>query len=272
MSSADQALLNKVIYTSVFIPLLLCGLLIWFLIYYQKKKHHAELQKKEDELRISQLKIERQQALQNERTRIAAEMHDDLGGGLTTIKFLGQKMLRSIDDIEQKRQLDKIVTNSQSLVTNMSEIIWAMNSGFDTLSNLVAYCRRHASEYLSEYDLKLSHQGLETEHIIEVSGEKRRHFFLVFKELLHNIVKHAHAQKVSIHWRLESDEIVLAVKDDGVGMEDDVRNDELPTGNGLRNMKERMTKLGGDISWNTDLGTHTEIRMPLSSQNALVTS
>jgi len=272
MSPADHALLNKVIYTSVFVPLLLCGLLIWFLIHYQKKRHQSEMQQKEDELRISQLKLEKQTALQNERTRIASEMHDDLGGGLTTIKFLGQKMLRKIDDIEQKSQLNKIVDNSKALVSNMSEIIWAMNAGFDTLDNLVAYCRRYASEYLGDHNLQLSYQGLSGDSSIEFSGEKRRHVFLLYKELLHNIVKHADATKVHISWDLDSNNIALVVTDDGVGMNAVLDNIDMEGGNGLRNMKARMQQLGGEISWKTDKGTITEIQLPLSSLSILAST
>ena len=112
--------------------LALLAFAVWYLIrsYYQR-----QLEKKNILLREQQLILEKQTALQAERTRIAAEMHDDLGGGLTTIKFLGQKMLRKITDVEHKTQLTKIVDNSQHLVSNMSEIIWAMNAGFDTLDS-----------------------------------------------------------------------------------------------------------------------------------------
>lgn len=264
MSDAEQVLLNKIIYTSIFVPVILCGLLIWFLIYFQKKKHQTALLQKEDELKIQKLKLEKQQSLQNERTRIAAEMHDDLGGGLTTIKFLGQKMLRKIDNLEQKTQLNKIVNNSQELVSNMSEIIWAMNAGFDTLDNLVAYCRRYASEYLADNDLKLKHSSSITEEKIEFSGEKRRHVFLVFKELLHNIAKHAEAKEVAINWTIQNEQIILQITDDGIGMEKNW--DELSTtGNGIRNMTDRIHQLGGNISWKSNRGTQTEIRIPIAS-------
>jgi len=253
MSPEDETLLYKVIYTSVFVPLLLCGLLMWFLIYYQKKKHQSELREKE-------LIIQKQTALQSERTRIAAEMHDDLGGGLTTIKFLGQKMLRKIDNLEQKSQLNKIVNNSQALVSNMSEIIWAMNAGFDTLESLVAYCRRYASEYLRDHDIGIVYEALESNGPkVEVSGEKRRHIFLVFKELLHNIVKHAEAKQVQVIWTLDKEQLVLSVKDNG---------NELSSGNGLRNMQQRIEQLGGTISWTDNEGTLTEIKMPISSLNS----
>ncbi len=217
------------------------------------------------ELELSQEIIQKQTALQAERTRIAAEMHDDLGGGLTTIKFLGQKMLRKIDNIEQKTQLDKIVNNSQTLVSNMSEIIWAMNAGFDTLDNLIAYCRRFASEYLGDHNISLEYQSLEGESQIECSGEKRRHIFLVFKELLHNIVKHAEAQKVNIHWSINDVQVQLTISDNGIGMPDTAEDSDISFGNGLRNMTKRIEQLNGTIHWTNQKGTHTKIELPLSA-------
>ena len=264
MSKLDEALVYEVISTSLFIPILLCGILVWFLIYYQKKRHQAELREKE-------LIIQKQTALQAERTRIAAEMHDDLGGGLTTIKFLGQKMLRKITDVEHKTQLTKIVDNSQHLVSNMSEIIWAMNAGFDTLDSLIAYTRRYASEYLSDNELRLNFDYREGETKVEITGEKRRHIFLVIKELLHNIVKHADATVVSSSWQINQDHLLITVADNGIGIEDAAGENYL-TSNGLKNIQDRISLLNGEIKWITHNGTTTELTIPLSSLDKPITT
>ena len=233
--------------------------LIWYIF---RSYYNRQLEKKNILLREQQLILEKQTALQAERTRIAAEMHDDLGGGLTTIKFLGQRLLRKIDNIDQKTQLTKIVDNSQTLVSNMSEIIWAMNAGFDSLENLVAYCRRYASEYLSDHKINLSYPKVVFNQKIEFSGEKRRHFFLVFKELLHNIVKHADASQVEILWSIGFEDLLLTVKDNGVGIAKE-KSATATTSNGLRNMQMRMEKLGGKISWTNEGGTVAQIKLPL---------
>ena len=239
---------------------LLGGLLLFY--FYNKN------QKIKHELALSKEIINKQEALSNERTRIAAEMHDDLGGGLTKIKFLGQKMLRKVEDADQKEKLHKIVENSQSLVTNMSEIIWAMNPGFDTLENLIAYSRRFTSEYLQDHEIKLSFMAEEMNQRIEFSGEKRRHVFLVYKELLHNIVKHADASQVFVDWQIINDSLTIIVKDNGIGIEANNEIDEVGnSGNGLRNMKMRIGRLGGTIEWQSNNGTRTEINMSLLNHN-----
>ena len=259
IKKTEKAALNRL--KGIFVlGISMLGSLLLFYFYNknQKIKH---------ELALSKEIIQKQEALANERTRIAAEMHDDLGGGLTKIKFLGQKMLRKTNDIEQKEKLNKIVLNSQTLVTNMSEIIWAMNPGFDTLDNLIAYSRRFTSEYLSDHEIKLSFTAEESNQKIEFSGEKRRHVFLVYKELLHNIVKHANATEVSVDWKIMEDNLRLSIKDNGVGMNSNLDDEELGnSGNGLRNMRMRIEKLGGSIYWSSTEGLTTEMQLPLGNK------
>lgn len=267
MADHNEEILYKLMYTAFAVPLLLTLVLVWFVVFYQKKKYHTQLQKKEDELRIQKLKLERQEALQLERSRIASEMHDDLGSGLTTIKFLSNSMLRKDIDANQQSQLTKIVDNSQALISNMSEIIWSMNAGFDTLDNLIAYCRRYSAEYLITHNISLSYKGLEEETDIEFSGDKRRHFFLVFKELLHNIVKHSTAQEVSISWARDMNDIKLSVQDFNMKSKASDIVYIRPNGNGIENIKKRIEKLDGRITWESNQGTQVNITIPLSTLN-----
>ncbi|MBK8448898.1 MAG: histidine kinase dimerization/phosphoacceptor domain-containing protein [Saprospiraceae bacterium] len=83
-------------------PVLLSGLLIWFLVFYQKKKYTQQLEKKDLLLKQQNLIIENQQAIEKERNRIASEMHDDLGSGLTTIKYLSERALKQAFEICRK--------------------------------------------------------------------------------------------------------------------------------------------------------------------------
>ena len=233
-------------------PLLLIGILLWFLIFFIRNKKDAII-------REQALIIEKQTALQHERTRIASEMHDDLGGGLTTINFLSQKLIRNMQDDQEKASLEKIVNQSQTLVTNMSEIIWAMNAGFDTLDNLVAYTRRYAREYLDTHDIKL-HFHVEGDITdIELTGEKRRSIFLVIKEALHNTVKHSQATEFSILFDVTST-LNIVLGDNGVGLPKETRIN----GNGLRNMEKRVTALGGQFFIkDTSIGTTFQLSILL---------
>ena len=206
--------------------------------------YNQQLAKKDFALREQALIIEKQTALQAERTRIASEMHDDLGGGLTTIKFLSQNLLHKIGANDQKSEITRILDQSQTLVSNMSEIIWAMNAGFDTLENLVIYSRRYAREFLDTHgiDLKFEVQGMSES--IGLSGEKRRNIFLVIKEALHNAVKHSNATIITISFYVTVDNLQLKVTDNGIGLNQEANEN----GNGLQNMKSRIESLGGDCT------------------------
>lgn len=253
----------ELILVSFTMPLILAGILIWFVITYQKKKNEYEISKRDQKLREQELIIQRQQALTAERTRIASEMHDDLGGGLTTIKFLSQKALRKIEDPAQKTQIQKIVTNAQTLVGNMSEIIWAMNAGFDTVDNLVAYCRRYAREYLDDHEIKLSFSAEGDMDSHSISGEERRNIFLVVKEALHNTVKHAEASEVTMSFNVDDNSLQLDIKDNGKGLDSETSQ----FGNGLDNMKNRIDAIDGELNYIANEGLRITISVPLEKES-----
>jgi len=227
-------------------------------VYYLFRLYHKrKIREKDFQLREQKMLLEKQLALEAERTRIAGEMHDDLGGGLTTIKFLSQKILRKVEDKNHKSQIQKIVNHTQNLVTNMSEIIWAMNSGFDTLDSLIAYTRRYANEYLLEHELKLYFKINGNTKGIKLSGEKRRHLFLIIKESLHNVVKHADASNVEINFEV-NDNLNIIIKDNGKGI-----NNENLLGNGLKNMKNRIEKINSKIEFINNNGTSIKLSIPV---------
>ncbi|MBP6417150.1 MAG: hypothetical protein KA330_11885 [Chitinophagaceae bacterium] len=243
----DPETLYHIILASFIMPILLAGILIWFFVSYQKKKFQNETDKKDALLREQALLIEKQQAIELERTRIASEMHDDLGAGLTTIRYLSDKALTQAKDSEEVQQIQKIADHSNALVRNMSEIIWAMNSRFDTAENLVGYLRRYASEFLEEHSISLKFNVDEDHlHDINVGGEKRRNIFLVFKEVLHNTVKYSEAKEVYIDVGTQP-EINIRISEIGGKGFDPTQAAE--KGNGLYNCNKRMASIHGHITF-----------------------
>ncbi|MFZ1788566.1 MAG: histidine kinase [Saprospiraceae bacterium] len=247
-----------IVLASFVMPILLSIVLIWFFHAFQKKKNQNELDLVNAQLREQTLLLEKQQALQNERTRIAGEMHDDLGGGLTNIKFLSQRVIKKMDDVEQKVQVQKIMDHAQSLVSNMSEIIWAMNAGFDTLDNLIAYSRRYAKEFLTDHGIELQFKVIGISEGISMSGENRRNVFLVIKEALHNTIKHAEARHFTMEYHIGST-IHLLLQDDGNGLPDQININ----GNGLENIRKRVIDLGGTITFDGSKGMTIQMKLPI---------
>ena len=247
MSNEFQEIIFNFALVAFFMPIILFTILIVFIVMYQRKKFKNEVERKDAKLREQELIIESQNVLESERNRIASEMHDDLGSGLTTIRYLSDKALnRAIDD-EEVIQIKRIAEHSNTLVRNMSEIIWAMNSRFDTAESLIAYLRRYAVEYLEEHQIPVNFTSQEAdEQTITITGEKRRNIFLVVKELLHNTVKYSGARSVEIDIATNEDFRLMLRELGGKGF-DPLANKEL--GNGIYNAERRMKSIGGTIEY-----------------------
>lgn len=251
-----------IILASFVMPLILSVVLIVFFVTYQRRKHSFEMERKNSLLKQQALIIENQRSLEKERTRIAGEMHDDLGSGLTTIKFLSEKALKQSLSKEERMQVERISEQSSKLVTHMSEIIWAMNSRFDTVSDLSGYIRRYASEYLEEHAIPI--EFTDNSRNLPLSGEKRRTIFLVVKELLHNTVKHSGATSVEIRLNSDSDKLILVLRELG-GPGFDADSAELK-GNGIYNIRKRAESIGGQMEFKQMEGAmEIMLRLPAKS-------
>ncbi|HKR04055.1 MAG TPA: triple tyrosine motif-containing protein, partial [Bacteroidia bacterium] len=205
---------------------------------------------------------EQQRALQMERNRISTDMHDDLGAELTNIVILSKiaKKTLKLNEDQNNYIIDKIGVAANDVINKMNEIIWAMNPANDTLSNLVSYLHRYSKEYL---DLNNIAVNIDMPHAIpEVSlkAAYRRNIFLVLKESLHNIAKHAGATMVDVKIEIEKvqNKFRLTIQDDGKGFSVDERTG---TGNGLINMKKRMNEIKGNIHMLSSEGNGTKINI-----------
>ena len=207
--------------------------------------------------------LEKQQAVERERTRIASDMHDDMGAGLSSIRFLSEKVKQSSSYENVTNDIGKIVNISSELVENMNEIIWAMNEKNDTLEDLLFYTRSFAKEYCEENNISCLDDFPETIPSQFVSGEVRRNIFLTVKESLHNIVKHADATQVRLIVRF-NEKLIVMIQDNGTGFSL-VNVDQRSGGNGLKNMKKRIESIGGRFILLN--GEGVTIRMEVPIQN-----
>jgi signal transduction histidine kinase len=213
-----------------------------------------EAEKQEYEKQIAVLS-----AQQDERSRISADMHDELGSGVTAIRLLSE-IARQKTKQQPIEEISRISYNANELMTKMNAIIWSMNPGNDSVSSLVAYIRSYASEYLDNFnmDYKINVPG----HIpdTDVSGVKRRNIFLVLKESINNVMKHAKATEVQINIGFEGNTMLIEITDNGKGIDSEKLNQ---FGNGLKNMQRRMEGIGGSFSILVNNGTTVKLQMPL---------
>ncbi len=210
---------------------------------------------KEKELEAIKAAME---AREQERQRIAREMHDDMGAGLTSILYQANS-LKNSKDSGYLPQIEKITDTSATLISQMRDIVWAMNNENDTLDDLVAYIRHQSGSMLSQADIEYEINTPEEIPAIPIRGEQRRNIYLASKEALHNIIKHAHATQVRLNISVNGT-LDIEIADNGKGINDSKNK----WGNGLRNMEARMQQSGGSFNFSSaNPGTLVKLSLPL---------
>jgi len=215
--------------------------------------------------------LERQRALERERSRIARDIHDDLGASLTRITLLSQSARAELDDRQAAAaDVDQIYSTARELTRAMDEIVWAVNPQHDTLDSLVAYLGRFAQSFLSTAGIRCRLDVPLQLPAWALTAEIRHNVFLAFKEALNNVAKHAQASEVRISLELRPDGFMLVVTDNGRGFKWNLRKGQ-PTpaadesrsaaGNGLVNMQKRLEEVGGCCGWDTAPGEGTRAKL-----------
>ncbi|HEY4338137.1 MAG TPA: ATP-binding protein, partial [Puia sp.] len=210
------------------------------------------------------LELENQQAIERERTRIATDMHDELGAGLSRIKFLSETIgIKKQQQLPIEEEITGIRRYSHEMIDKMGEIVWALNERNDSLSDLLSYTRSYAAEYLLQAGIRCQVEAPADLPTCFVSGEFRRNVYLTIKEALHNIVKHAQAERVNIRMTAQPGTVLnITIEDDGIGFD---RENIRPFANGLNNMQRRIADLGGTLYIYTGPGTTIRLSVPISA-------
>ena len=221
---------------------------------------------------------ERERALERERSRIARDIHDDLGASLTRITMLSQSVRAELDNSPAATMdVDQIYTTARELTRAMDEIVWAVNPKHDTLDSLVTYLGRFAQQFLSSAGIRCR---LEVPVYLPggtLTSEVRHNVFLAFKEALHNIVKHAAATEVRVSLQANGAGFELMVSDNGRGFVLDAERPaaeatpdaaRLGPGNGLLNMRKRLEDIGGRCQWRTAPGEGTRVTFVIKTHDS----
>ena len=213
-------------------------------------------------------KLEREQAIERERSRIAKDIHDDLGASLTRITMLSQSARgETLLPEAVTKNLERIFGTARELTRAMDEIVWAVNPRHDTLDSLANYLSRFAHDFLSAAEIRCRLDVPLQLPALPVTAELRHNLFLAFKEALNNIVKHAAATEVRVELKLSAEKLELVAADDGRGFEAGGVKENLPAtpdriarGNGLPNMKRRLAEIGGACELHSEPGRGTTVK------------
>ncbi len=217
-----------------------------------------ETLKAQNQLKEYEKEIAVYKAQQEERERISADMHDELGSGMTAIRLMSEIARNKMKE-NTPIEIEKISHSANDVLNKMNAIIWSMNSGNDTLDNLVSYIRSYALEYFDGTHIDCKVNTPENIPDKELTGDKRRNVFLCIKETLNNALKHSKASLITIDIELNH-RLKISIADNGVGI--DLQNLR-QFGNGLKNIGRRMESIGGTLKIENNNGTITTLELPL---------
>jgi len=203
-------------------------------------------------------RVEHQREMEQERARIAQDLHDELGSGITEIGMLVDRAKSaSAPDEKRNQHLDQMGGRAREMVTALDEIVWAMNPMHDSLASLVSYFCLYAERFLGLANVTWRLEG-PSGVVDQVMDSRQRHqLFLVFKEALNNVVRHSNASEVRLGIRMEQGELLFSIADNGRGLPSQTCSGDM---DGLSNMRTRIEKLGGRFEINGEPGKGTRLR------------
>jgi ligand-binding sensor domain-containing protein/signal transduction histidine kinase len=218
-------------------------------------------------------RLEQQQAVERDRARIARDIHDDLGAGLTQITLLCELARR--EPAEAEAHLEHISDSARQLTRDMDEIVWAVDPQHDTFSGLMDYLSAFAEDYLRVAGIRCRMDLPPTYPEARVDAEMRHNLFLALKEMLNNVVKHARASEVWLRLRMGERAFTLIVEDNGQGVQAAngdttvMGGERICSGAGLPNLRKRLGTIGGQCVVHSSPSHGTRVEMTLGLNGAV---
>ena len=218
-------------------------------------------------MRREMVRLKQQRALEQERLRIAHDIHDDLGARVTQISLL-TAMAQDNPSFPDKARADfgKVSRMARELVSALYETVWAVNPENDNLEALGNYLCQMVKQLCERTPLRCRFHVQDLPHGIQVSSQTRHNISMAVKEAVHNIIKHARASEVTIRMAFTGGLLDISVHDDGSGFQPSDNG----LGNGLSNMNQRLQNVGGTCIVESGSGHGTTVRMRLEIRSSLI--
>ncbi len=216
-------------------------------------------------------RVSRLVEIERVRTRIAADLHDDIGANLTKIGILSEVVRQQMNNQDRRMAdpISSIARISRESVGSMSDIVWAINPRRDSLRDLTRRMREFAGEIFANRDVEFELRAPSSDTYLKLGADVRRTVFLIFKEAVNNIVRHSDCNKANIDLGVEGSLLVLTVSDDGKGFDTTLERE----GNGLVSMRNRAASMGGkvEIASRKPSGTRVTLCLPIKHSKSKLT-
>jgi signal transduction histidine kinase len=207
--------------------------------------------------------LRREVELERVRTRIATDLHDDIGSSLSQVSILTEVVRQQVhgdDPREAEPVLEQIAETARELVDSMSDIVWAVNPKRDRAADLVQRMRRFASDTFSGKGISFRFDSPEAGQERRLDVDTRRQVYLIFKEAVNNAVRHSGCSTASVAFEIDGKELRLQVADDGRGFDLSSPRE----GHGLESMRDRAEQIGGTLEVESEPGSGTTVNLQVT--------
>lgn len=234
--------------------------------------------------------VEQHRAMEQERIRVAQDLHDELGVGLTQVGLLSSLARdSSVPNGKREACLGQLADSARGLVTSLDEIVWAINPQYDSVASLGSYYSLFAQRFLNLAGIACRFEPAPALPERALDSKVRHGIFLAFKEALNNVVRHSAATEVRLKIQVKQDQLLLSVADNGRGLEPGLSDSSASnpangaeaghpatpraddavrfSRNGLANMRRRMENLGGKCIVQSVVGHGTTVQLSLKLTN-----
>lgn len=224
---------------------------------------------------VYRYRVRRAIELERVRTRIATDLHDDMGASLSQIAILSEVASARVerDNSTVREPLTMIAETSREMVGSMSDIVWAINPERDHLSDLTQRMRRFSGDILNARDIDFRFRAPSPEERdIKLGADVRREIYLIFKESVNNLAKHSGCTEAELEFKVEGGWIIIRVSDNGRGFDPDGGGQpDGMGGHGLNSLRRRAASLGGNLKIESALGRGTRVmlRVPVTGRPPL---
>ncbi len=224
----------------------IAALLLFAFATWWRMRYVARANKRILEAQARTVEAEKQRENEQVRTRIARDIHDEIGSGLTKIAMLGSEARQRVQEHseELRTTLDRITAHSRAVNAALSDIVWSVDPAHDTSEELVHHARNVAQRLLEGSGVQHVLQFDHTDPVHPVSPGVKHHIVMVMKEAINNALKYADAKHINVHLEAGAHRVKLVVADDGKGFDPEA---SARTGNGLRNMQARAKAIGARL-------------------------
>ncbi|MCH7964057.1 MAG: hypothetical protein IH852_08975 [Bacteroidetes bacterium] len=204
---------------------------------------------------LSTNRIKHQLAIEKLKTKLAADLHDNVGASLTEISILSEVAVQKSNGAGKPKELKNISEIARQLIDTMSDIVFVVNPERDSLYDLIIKLKDSYNDFLNSVGISFKVKNIDRTNDIKLPMDYKQNLLLIFKEGINNSIKHSKCSKIILEANIRGDVIEMILSDDGSGF--DQKN--MSHGNGLRNMESRAKKIGGRMKWYSSQNTGTVI-------------